>query len=87
MAVEKTGDGSIIITGNDIEVTRWLRVRSALGLEIKTGMKRSHRGSTTRQLANQITGQNCGTSRKAYEALDAFIAEKLGPNFTRPLPS
>lgn len=72
-----------VITGAaNIEVARWLTVRSALKLETR-GMRRS--GKSARQLANDITGENHRTAVKAYGALNALIAETLGDSFNRPL--
>lgn len=79
-----SNDDSTIITGKDkIEGARWLAVRSALKLEIR-GMRRS-RGRSARQLANEITGQDHKTSRKAYEALNTHIVNAFGKQFNKPL--
>jgi hypothetical protein len=76
---------SSVITGREnIEHARWLAVRSALKLETK-GFKRS-RGSSARQLANAITGQNHKTAVKAYAALNKHIVSTLGEGFDKPLP-
>lgn len=73
----------IVITGADqIEIARWLAVRSALKLETR-GMRRS--GKSARQLANDITGGNHRTAVKAYDALNTRIVEALGDDFNRPL--
>ena len=75
---------SFLITGReDIEHARWLSVRSALKLEIK-GLRRS-RGSSARQLANKITGQNHHTAKSAYTALNTHIVAVLGEKFDKPL--
>lgn len=75
----------IMITGEDnIEMARVLAVRSALRLEIKTGMKMS-RGVSTLKLANAITGENAKTKRAAYDALNSHIVSILGESFNRPL--
>lgn len=86
MAVERTEDGSIVITEGDIEVSRWLTVRMALWLEIRSGMPRSNRGRPTLVLANEITGIQTKSKKVGYEALDRKIVEALGPNFAKPLP-
>jgi len=76
----------MIITGSErIEMARILAVRAALLLEIRTGMKRSNRGASTIQLANEITGSDARTKKAAYVALNAFIVECLGESFNRPL--
>jgi hypothetical protein len=75
-----------MVTGaDDIERTRWLRVRSALKLEILTGMKRSNRGRSTLALANEITGTDHKRKRAAYDALNAHIVATLGESFSKPL--
>jgi hypothetical protein len=76
----------VSITGpENIEMARVLAVRSALGLEIRTGLKRSNRGATTLQLANEIIGMSYRDKKKAYEALNNFIVDVLGESFNRPL--
>lgn len=76
----------MMITGRDnIDMARVLAVRAALRLEIKTGMKRSNRGASTLQLANDITGSDARTKRAAYEALNDYIVSILGESFNRPL--
>lgn len=80
-------NASVIITGAArIEGARWLAVRSALKLEILTGMTRSSRGRSTLALANAITGRNDKSKRAAYAALDEYITATLGAKFARPLP-
>lgn len=76
----------MMITGRDnIDMARVLAVRAALRLEIKTGMKRSNRGASTLQLANDITGSDARTKRAGYEALNDYIVSILGESFNRPL--
>lgn len=76
----------MMITGREnIEMARVLAVRSALRLEIKTGMKRSSRGASTLQLANDITGLNARTKFVAYNDLNELIVSILGESFNRPL--
>jgi hypothetical protein len=87
MEQDITQDAAVAITGAErIEGARWLAVRSALKLEIRTGMKLSGRGRPARVLANAITGQDCRTKAAAYAALDAHITEAFGEQFARPLP-
>lgn len=75
-----------MITGaENIEMARQMVVRSALKLEINTGMRRSNRGASTLALANAITGTKTRDKRKAYEALNTHIVEVLGESFNRPL--
>lgn len=77
---------SVMITGTEnienIERARWLAVRAALRLETR-GMRRH--GRSARQLANEITGQECRTARAAYAALNTHITTRLGEQFSRPL--
>ncbi len=75
----------MITGGENIEMARVLAVRMALRMEIKTGMKRSSRGASTLSLANAITGTNARTKYVAYNDLNAFIVERLGESFNRPL--
>lgn len=80
------GKEMVAITGpENVEMARVLAVRMALKLEIKTGMKRSSSGTSTLKLANDITGNTARNKVKAYEALNAFIVERLGESFNRPL--
>jgi hypothetical protein len=76
--------GFILEGPEEIEMGRILAVRSALGLEIKTGMKMS-RGVSVLKLANDITGSTARNKVKAYEALNAFIVDRLGESFSKPL--
>lgn len=76
---------SVVITGaENTEKARWLAVRSALKLEIK-GFRSSGGRRSARVLANEITGKNCSTKRKAYDALNEHIVGILGEDFNRPL--
>jgi hypothetical protein len=68
-----------------IEQFRWITVRAALRLEIRTGMKQRGRAPTTLQLATEITGVPTRSKAAAYAALNAKIVEALGPEFDRPL--
>ena len=73
-----------MITGPEpIEVARWLSIRSALRIEIRTGLRHS-RGSV-KDLANDITGENHRLKRDAYKALNAKIVETIGSDFDKPL--
>jgi hypothetical protein len=76
----------MMITGREnIEMARVLAIRSALRLEIKTGMKRSSRGASTAQLANEITGNGSRSKVSAYNALNDLIVSILGEEFSKPL--
>ena len=77
--------GFVIEGSDNIEMARILAIRSALSLEIKTGMRRSSRGTSTVQLANAITGNGSRNKRTAYIALNDYIVSILGEPFNRPL--
>jgi hypothetical protein len=81
--MDEAMNGSVVLTGDQVTAARWLTVRSALGLEIRTGMTR--RGRPVRVLANEITGGGHRSKRAAYGALDVFISERLGEGFAKPL--
>lgn len=76
MPAEITEGGSILLTGDAIEVGRWIAIREYLKLEIKTGLRHS-RGSMMK-LANQITGKNDRTKRAAWESINEHIAKHVG---------
>lgn len=86
MAQEVTQDEAVVLTGDQIEKARWLSIRQALKLEIKTGMRRSNRGPSTVQLANKITGCTSKQKLAAYKALNGYIVKHMGAEFDRPLP-
>lgn len=71
---------------SDIEKMRWITLRNALGIEIKTGMKRSSKGRPTLVLVNEILGQNFRLKQTAYKALNEKIVKEIGPPFNKPLP-
>lgn len=74
----------IVIEGKDkIELARWLSVRMALSVSIRTGMRRH--GRSARILANEITGESHSSNMGAYDALNRKIISVLGPGFDRPI--
>jgi hypothetical protein len=75
---------STVDTPEEIEAIRINTVRSALRIEIKTGMLRSNRGRPTLALANEILGTNYKRKAQAYAELDAYVVENLGMP-SRPL--
>jgi len=82
---EVTQPAAVMVTGAaDIEHVRWLAVRSALKLEI-SGLRASGRRPSARKLANDITGQDHRSARKAYAALNDHIVTAIGEQFARPL--
>lgn len=81
-----TDNDTTAVTGKDnIEGLRWITVRSALRLEIRSGLKRSSRGRPTIVLANEIMGTNFRSKRDAYVALNNKIVEECGSKFDMPL--
>jgi hypothetical protein len=77
---------TIIITGADnLRIVRWITLRSALKLEIQTGMKRSNRGRSTLALVNEITGHDDKRKLAAYNRLNSKIVEAGGQD--KPLPA
>jgi hypothetical protein len=75
---------TIIVTGDEkIADVRLLAVRSALRLEITTGLKRHGRSANT--IANEIMGTSYRVKRVTYMAFNAYITEKLGADFSQPL--
>jgi hypothetical protein len=72
-----------IVGESRVERARWLAVRSALKIEIRTGMKR--RGKSARVLANEITGESHSKKEAAYAALNKKIVDEIGPDFDKPL--
>lgn len=82
MAIE-VGEGGTVITGEHIHLFNHLRIASALGLEINTGMKMS-RGSTM-----QVAAGVCGSKRRTKKGvLKDYVAwmSATYPNYT-PAPS
>lgn len=73
----------ILDTPEQIAMFHLLQIRSALALEIRTGMKFG-RGSLV------TTAQTCGystkrTKRGVYDDVNALILKHGGPEATRPL--
>jgi hypothetical protein len=84
MAIESIPGGGHMITGErDIAVVRLLALRSALGLEIRTGMQRSSRGRSTLTIVQSMGITNKRTKKGAYQDLNAHIVANGGPD--RPL--
>ena len=85
MAFENLPGGGTIVTGEaDIQLARLFALRSALGLEIRTGMKRSSRGRSTMAIVQSIEGiTTAKTKAKVYADLNAFIVAHGGQD--RPL--
>lgn len=73
MAIEINGSGSIVVTGEHIEVYRLLALRGALGLEAK-GLKMS-RGRSALSIVKEITGLT-GTKATMPAKYDAWLTAK-----------
>jgi len=83
MAIQND-DGNLTITGPHIQLFHHMRIASALGLEISTGMKMSSAGSTMK-LAAGI----CGSAKRTKKGVLAdYVAwmQATYPDY-RPAPS
>lgn len=80
-------DGTIVVTGAEsIRMYDLITFRSALGLEIKTGMVMRKGFSIVKQaIARGYVTQGTRDKRKAYEQLDALVIANGGQ--PRPLPT
>jgi hypothetical protein len=80
-----------VIEGREnVEFARWLAVRSALGLEIKTGMKMSNRYNTATVARNILSAHQRPTPRpktKVWAELNALIVEVGGTTFGKEAPT
>jgi hypothetical protein len=78
-------DGGFVIEGEgNVRMASVLALRSALGLEIKTGLKR--RGRSARTIAQEFLSlPGRPATRTVYEKLNAYVVEQLGADFDRPL--
>jgi hypothetical protein len=70
MPIEVTAGGTMV-TGKGIGLYRLLAMRSALGLQLKTGMKLS-RGLSAYSMAKREFGLK-GNIQRVYEQLDAIV--------------
>lgn len=77
-------DGGITITGEHIELFHLMRVASALGLEINTGLKMSRGGSTM-----SVAAQLCGSTKRTKKGVLADLVKFTGERFPeyKPAPS
>jgi hypothetical protein len=78
-----SGEGGTTITGEHIELFHLMRVASALGLEINTGMKVG-RGSVM-----QVAAQLCGSKKRTKKGVLADLVKYTGERFPeyQPAPS
>lgn len=72
MPIENSG-GAIIVTGKSIELSRAITVRSALHIEMLTGMRHS-RGSVLK-VAQRDFGVTAKTKAGAIEQLNKWIED------------
>lgn len=85
MPVLRGKDGSITITGSDIKLYDLVTFRSALNLEIRTGMNYKAGFSIVKQAIRRgYVADGTRSKRKAYAQIDA-LAVALGAQ-SRPLP-
>lgn len=77
MPVEKSANGSTIITGPEIKLFQLLTIRAMLGLEAK-GMKHS-RGKSSQAWVKQHFGWT-GNASSLHAQLDAYIKQ----NYSQP---
>jgi hypothetical protein len=79
------GDGTIVATGDGIRMYDLITFRSALGLEIKTGIVMRKGFSITKQAIRRgYVSAGTRDKRKAYAQLDELIVANGG--VARPLP-
>lgn len=77
MTIHQDEHGNVVATGNAVYLVHYLAVRSALMLEIRTGMKFSNRGSILTTLQRQgITTKR--TKAGALKDLETFMQNELG---------
>lgn len=84
MAIEVT-DGGTLITGAHIHLFHHMRIASALGLEVTTGMKISSRAGSLMKLAAQV----CGSSKRTKKGVLADYVKWMSETYPgyRPAPS
>lgn len=83
MAIE-VSEGGTLITGEHVKMFQHLRIASALGLEINTGLKMS-RGGSMMQLAAKV----CGSPKRTKKGVLADYVKWMGETYPdyRPAPS
>lgn len=81
MPIEIHKNGTIVITGEEINVVRFLTIRKALELEIRTGMKASSRFPILRAI-NKMYGQSFRTKKQALAWMDAVYSEVRSTEYT-----
>lgn len=65
---------TVIDTPEGIALVRFLAVRSALAIEVKTGMKMS-RGGSPLKVANQLLGTSFRVKKDALRAMNEVLAD------------
>lgn len=81
MAVEKFGNGGMVITGEHIDMYRLLVLKSALKLEM-LGIK--HSAGSVYAIVKKEFGFK-GNKQKVLEQLEAYIKEKEVPNDSKKI--
>jgi len=76
-------EGFMLVGEEQIAVARVLTIRSMLKIQARTGL--GHSRVSAIKLANEITGQNDRTARKAHASLNALIVRALGEEFDQKL--
>lgn len=78
---------SIVVTGEaNTRMASVLALRSALKIEITTGMKHS-KGRSARAIAQDFLHMpGRPQAKKVYVKLNEFIVDMLGADFDKPLP-
>ena len=81
---EQTEQGDIMITGAQVHLFHVMQMRAALGLEIRTGMAFSSKGSLVKHAIRcGYVAEGTRAKRDAYQQLDALIVANGGQ--ARPL--
>lgn len=83
--IQNNEDGSMLITGSDIEVYRLLSIVHALALEIRTGMVMS-RGRSTMKAAAAACGSTKRTKLGVLRDLVAYMEQATEGRWS-PSPS
>jgi hypothetical protein len=78
-------EGFIITGEENVRMASVLALRTALKLEATTSLKMS-RGRSARSIAQEFLEMpGRPTAKKVYAKLNAYVVEKLGADFDRPL--
>lgn len=72
----EAGEGGTSITGDEVNLFRYLQVMHGLALEINTGMKLSSRGSVM-QVGQRICGSTKRTKKGVLRDMVAYAREQF----------